>query len=185
MKSSKRTMLARAGAAVGAAAMVAGVALPANASTTQPGPVNYEWLSGFAAGQNVVSGNPIVPLQLHGAVDTHGFLNLGGMSSVSRIHTFEGSMAVAHGDQMTPPQLNWQTCRETDIVSTGYLVLGGQSTGVFWQARGFGHATVVFSAIVPRFPNGQCDFSPNVQPLPFGAFIAFRAQGPLFLRHHF
>jgi len=47
---------------------------------------------------------------------------------------------------------------------------------------------VVFSAIAPRYTSGkhkgQCNFSENAQPEPYGAFISFQAQGPLHLRHH-
>jgi hypothetical protein len=55
-------------------------------------------------------------------------------------------------------------------------------------ARGNGHVVVVFSAIAPRYtsgPNkGQCNFSQNAQPEPYGAWVSFRAQGTLYLRHH-
>jgi hypothetical protein len=66
-------------------------------------------------------------------------------------------------------------------------VLGRQSSGVFWGARGYGRAVVVFSSIAPRYNKGphkgQCNFSPNAQPEPYGAWISFRAQGPLYVRH--
>ena len=104
------------------------------------------------------------------------------------IPTYKGTLAVEHGNPSPPPQLNSQTCRETFTISTWTKVVGSQSSGVFRGARGNGHVVVVFSAIAPRYtsgPNkGQCNFSQNAQPEPYGAWVSFRAQGTLYLRHH-
>jgi hypothetical protein len=188
MKSLKK-MLATAGAAVGAAAIVLAAALPAGASTQGAGGYgNYEWINGFLAGPGALANAPVVPLRLRGAVNTHGSINLGGNGSVGLIPTYKGTLAVEHGNPSPPPQLNSQTCRETFTISTPYKVLGSQSSGVFRGASGGGHAVVVFSAIAPRYtsgPNsGQCNFSQNAQPEPYGAWVSFHAQGPLYLRHH-
>jgi hypothetical protein len=189
MVKSVRKVLAMAGAAVGATAIVLGAALPASASTQGGGAHgNYEWINGFLAGPGALANAPVVPLKLSGAVNARGSINLGGNSSVGQILTNKGILTVEHGNPNPPPQLNYRTCRETDTVSTSYKVLGRQSTGVFWGAHGYGHAVVVFSAIAPRYTSGphkgQCNFSQNAQPEPYGAYISFRAQGPLYLRHH-
>jgi hypothetical protein len=185
MKSLKK-MLAIAGAAVGAAAMVLAAALPASASTQGGGGYgNYEWINGFLAGPGALANAPVVPLRLRGAVNTRGSINLGGNGSVGLILTFKGTLAVQHGNPSPPPQLNYETCRETQTISTWYKVLGSQSSGVFGGASGGGHAVVVFSAIAPRYTSGpdkgQCNFSQNAQPEPYGAWISFHAQGPLYL----
>jgi hypothetical protein len=188
MKSLKK-MLATAGAAVGAAAIVLAAALPASASTQGAGGHgNYEWINGFLAGPGALANAPVVPLRLQGAVHTRGSINLGGTGSVGQILTHKGTLAVEHGNPSPPPQLNYQTCRETFTISTSYTVLGSQSSGVFAGARGNGHAVVMFSAIAPRYTSGphkgQCNFSQNAQPEPYGAFVSFHAQGPLYLRDH-
>lgn len=188
MKAVKR-MLAMAGAAVGATAIVLAAALPASASTQGAGGYgNYEWINGFLAGPGALANAPVVPLQFRGAVNTRGSINLGGNSSVSPLPTYKGTLTVEHGNPSPPPQLNYRTCRETSTISTWYKVLGSQSTGVFWGAHGYGHAVVVFSAIAPRYTSGpdqgQCNFSENAQPEPYGAWVSFHAQGPLYLRHH-
>jgi hypothetical protein len=185
MKSLKK-MLAIAGAAVGAAAMVLAAALPASASTQGgSGYGNYEWINGFLAGPGALANAPVVPLRLRGAVNTRGSINLGGNGSVGLIPTFKGTLAVQHGNPSPPPQLNYETCRENQTISTWYKVLGSQSSGVFGGASGGGHAVVVFSAIAPRYTSGpdkgQCNFSQNAQPEPYGAWISFHAQGPLYL----
>jgi hypothetical protein len=188
MKSLKK-VLAAAGAAVGATAMVLGAAaLPASASTQGAGGHgNYEWISGFLAGPGALANAPVVPLQLLGAVNTRGSINLGGNAAVSPIPTRKGTLTVEHGNPSPTPQLNHRTCRETDTVSTWYKVVGRQSSGAFWGAQGNGHAVVVFSAIAPRYTHGphkgQCNFSENAQPEPYGAWVSFHAQGPLYLRH--
>lgn len=188
MKSLKK-MLATAGAAVGAAAIVLAAALPASASTQGAGGHgNYEWINGFLAGPGALANAPVVPLRLRGAVNTRGSINLGGNGSVGQIPTYKGTLAVEHGNPSPPPQLNYRTCRESFTISTWYKVLGSQSSGVFWGARGNGHVVVVFSAIAPRYTSGphkgQCNFSQNAQPEPYGAWVSFHAQGPLYLRHH-
>jgi hypothetical protein len=188
MKSLKKA-LAMTGAAIGGTAMALAVALPASAATQGArGPVNYEWIDGFLAGPGALANAPVVPLQLRGAVNTSGSINLGGTSSVGAIRTHKGTLTVEHGNPTPPPQLNYRTCRETSTISTWYKVLGRQSSGVFWGAQGSGHAVVVFSSIAPRYAygqkKGQCNFSQNAQPKPYGAYISFRAQGPLYLRHH-
>jgi hypothetical protein len=180
-------MLAMAGAALGAAAIMLAAALPASASTQAAGGGNYEWISGFLSGPGAVANAPVVPLQLQGAVNTRGSINLGGNGTVGLIPTYKGTLAVEHGNPSPPPQLNYHTCWLTETISTGYKVLGSQSSGVFFGARGNGHAVVVFSAIAPRYTSGpkkgQCNFSPNAQPEPYGAWVSFHAQGPLYLRH--
>ncbi|MGH3167858.1 MAG: hypothetical protein ACRDN0_18480 [Trebonia sp.] len=181
--------LAAAGTAVGATAIVLTAALPASASAHGAGGHgNYEWISGFLAGPGALANAPVVPLRLQGAVNTRGSINLGGNSSVGYIPTRKGTLTVEHGNPNPPPRLNYRTCRETDTTSTWYKVLGRQSSGVFWGAQGHGHAVVVFSDIAPRYTSGplkgQCNFSENAQPEPYGAWISFEAQGPLHLRHH-
>jgi hypothetical protein len=188
MKSLKN-VLATAGVALGAGALLLTVALPASASTQgNRGHVNYEWIDGFLAGRGALANAPVVPLKLTGAVNTTGRINLGGNSSVSPIPTRKGTLTVKHGNPNPAPQFNYRSCRETQTISTTYKVLGHQSSGVFWGAQGSGHAVVVFSAIAPRYTSGnhkgQCNFSQNAQPEPYGAWISFRAQGPLYLRHH-
>lgn len=188
MKSLKK-MLGTAGVAIGAAGIALATVVPASASTQGGGGHgNYEWISGFLAGPGALANAPVVPLRLHGAVNTRGSINLGGNGSVSPIPTYKGTLTVEHGNPSPPPQLNYKSCRETETISTWYKVLGGQSSGVFWGARGNGHAVVVFSAIAPRYtsgPNkGQCNFSENAQPEPYGAWVSFQAQGPLNLRHY-
>ncbi|HEX4287496.1 MAG TPA: hypothetical protein VH021_01160 [Trebonia sp.] len=188
MKSLKN-VLATAGVALGAGALLLTVALPASASTQgRRDHVNYEWIDGFLAGQGALANAPVVPLKLTGAVNTRGSINLGGNSSVSGIPTRKGTLTVQHGNPSPAPQLNYRSCRETETISTTYKVLGHQSSGVFWGAHGSGHAVVVFSAIAPRYHSGthkgQCNFSQNAQPEPYGAWVSFRAQGPLYLRHH-
>jgi hypothetical protein len=188
MKSLKK-VLATAGAAVGATAAILGAALPASASPLGPGGHgNYEWISGYLAGPGALADSPVVPLQLNGAVNTSGSIDLGGNSPVSAIDTAKGTLTVKHGNPNPPPQFNYQTCRETTTIDTWYKVLGGQSTGAFWDAKGNGTAELVFSVIAPRHKygphKGQCNFSPNAKPEPYGAWISFRAQGPLYVRHH-
>ena len=120
MKSLKK-MLAMAGAAVGAAAIVLAAALPASASTQGAGGHgNYEWINGFLAGPGALANAPVVPLQLRGAVNTRGSINLGGNGSVGSIPTYKGTLAVEHGNPSPPPQLNYRTCRETSTISTWY-----------------------------------------------------------------
>jgi hypothetical protein len=186
---SLRKVLATAGAAVGATAIVLTATLPASASTQGAGGNrNYEWISGFLAGPRALANAPVVPLQLRGAVNTRGSINLGGNSSVSPIWTHKGTLTVQHGNPNPTPKLNYRTCRETETVSTWYKVVGSKSSGVFRAARGNGHAVVVFSAIAPRYTSGphkgKCNFSENAQPKPYGAWISFHAQGPLYLWHH-
>jgi hypothetical protein len=181
-------VLAMASAAGAAAAIVLGAALPASAATQgHRAPVKYEWLDGFLAGPGALSNAPVVPLKLTGAVNTTGAINLGGNSSVTPIWTREGTLTVRHGNPSPPPQLNARTCRVTVTIATGYKVLGAKSSGVFWGAQGSGRAVVVFSSIAHRYAHGprkgQCDFSQNAKPEPYGAYISFRAQGPLYLRH--
>jgi hypothetical protein len=188
MKSLKK-VLATAGVALGAGALLLTVALPASASTQRDRDhVNYESIDGFLAGRAALANNPVVPLKLTGAVNTSGAINLGGNSAVSPIWTRKGTLTVQHGNPTPAPQLNYRTCRETETISTTYKVLGHQSSGAFWGAQGHGHAVVVFSAIAPRYHSGphkgQCNFSQNAQPEPYGAYISFHAQGPLYLRHH-
>lgn len=188
MKSLKK-LLAMAGAAVGTAAIVLTATVPAGAATQGgSGHVNYEWINGFLAGPGALANAPVVPLHLQGAVNTRGSINLGGNSAVSPIWTYKGTLTVEHGNPNPAPQLNYRTCRETQTISTWYKVLGSKSSGVFWGATGNGHAKVVFSAIAPRYTSGkhkgQCNFSENAQPEPYGAWISFHAQGPLHLRHH-
>jgi hypothetical protein len=184
MKSVKK-VLSTASAAVGAATIVLGAALPASASA-QPARshVNFETINGFLAGPRALANAPVVPLQLRGAVNTRGSINLGGNSSVSPIRTFKGTLTVQHGNPSPPPMLNHRTRRLTETISTGYRVLGNRSSGAFRGARGSGHAVVVFSAIAPRHTSGphkgQCNF--NGQPKPNSAFISFQAQGPLSVR---
>ena len=132
MKSLKK-MLATAGAAVCAAAIVLAAALPASASTQGAGGHgNYEWINGFLAGPGALANAPVVPLQLRGAVSTRGRINLGGNGSVGTIPTYKGTLAVEHGNPSPPPQLNYRTCRETFTISTWTKVVGGQSSGVFF-----------------------------------------------------
>jgi hypothetical protein len=186
---SVRKVLATACAAAGAAAIVAGTATTAGASTEQGrGHVDYETINGFLAGQGALANAPVIPLRLQGAVNTRGSINLGGNGTVSPIWTGKGTLTVKHGNPNPPPRLNYRTCRLTDTVSTWYTVLGDRSTGAFWGARGNGHAVVVFSAIAPRYKHGpkkgQCNFGNNVQPEPYGAWISFHAQGPLYVKHH-
>ena len=95
MKAVKR-MLAMAGAAVGATAIVLAAALPASASTQGAGGYgNYEWINGFLAGPGALANAPVVPLQFRGAVNTRGSINLGGNSSVSPLPTYKGTLTVA------------------------------------------------------------------------------------------
>lgn len=187
MKSLKK-MLATAGAVVGATAIVLVAALPASASTQGGGYGNYEWINGFLAGPGALANAPVVPLQLRGAVNTRGLINLGGNASVTKIPTYKGVLALEHGNPSPPPRLNYLTCRETDTITTWTKVVGWQSSGVFWGARGNGYAVVVFSVIAPRYTSGpkygQCNFSQNAQPEPYGAWILFHEQGTLYLRHH-
>lgn len=188
MKALKK-VIATAGAAGAAATIVLGAALPASAATQgHRGPVTYERIDGFLAGPGALANAPVVPLKLTGAVNTTGKINLGGNSSVTPIWTRKGTLTVRHGNPTPPPQFNARTCRVTETITTGYKVLGNRSGGVFWGADGSGRAVVVFSSIAPRYthgPNkGQCDFSRNAKPEPYGAYISFHAQGPLFLRHH-
>jgi hypothetical protein len=183
-----KKVLATASVAVGVTAIALATTLPASAATQGAGGnVNYEWISGFLAGPGALANAPVVPLQLQGAVNTRGSINLGGNSAISPIPTRKGTLTVQHGNPNPPPQLNYRTCRETSTIPTTYKVIGRQSTGVFWNARGSGHAVVVFSAIAPRYTHGphkgQCNFSENAQPEPYGAWISFHAQGPLYLGH--
>jgi hypothetical protein len=184
---SLRKVLVMAGAAIGATAMALTVALPASAATQGAGRHgNYESIEGFLAGPGALANAPVVPLKLRGAVNTIGKINLGGNAAITPIPTRKGTLTVEHGNPAPQVKLNYRSCRQTDTVSTWYKVVGRQSSGVFWGARGYGHAVVVFSAIAPRYHSGphkgQCDFGQNVQPEPYGAFISFRAQGPLYLR---
>ena len=181
---SLRKALAVAGAVAGASVMVLTAVLPAGASTLGAGGQrNYESISGFLSGPGALADAPVVPLRLSGAVNARGSINLGGNSSVSPIPTGKGTLTVEHGNPNPTPQLNYRSCRETSTVRTWYKVLGRQSSGVFLGAHGGGSAVVVFSLIAPRYPSGRCNFSDNAQPEPYGAWISFQAQGPLFLRH--
>ena len=188
MKSMKK-VLATASAAVAAGTIVLGAALPASAAPQAPrGHVNYEWIDGYLAGRGALADNPVVPLKLTGAVNTTGRINLGGNASVTPIPTRKGTLTLQHGNPNPPPQLNNRTCRVTETISTWYKVVGRQSSGAFWGATGSGRAVVVFSSIAPRYAHGprkgQCNFSQNAKPEPYGAYISFRAQGPLYLRPH-
>ncbi len=150
MKSLKK-MLATAGAAVGAAAIVLAAALPASASTQGAGGHgNYEWINGFLAGPGALANAPVVPLRLRGAVNTRGSINLGGNGSVGQIPTYKGTLAVEHGNPSPPPQLNYRTCRETFTISTWYNVLGSQSSGAFWALA----ATAMWWWYFPPSPPG-------------------------------
>ena len=187
MKSLKK-VLAAAGVTIGAAGIVLTSVMPASASIQgNGGRGNYEWINGFLAGSGALANAPIVPLQLSGVVSTRGSINLGGNASVSPIPTRKGTLAVEHGNPNPPTQLNYRTCRLTNTVSTWTKVVGSQSSGVFRGASGNGHAVVVFSAIAPRYTSGkhkgQCNFSQNAQPEPYGAYISFHQQGTLYLRH--
>ena len=187
MKSLKK-ILAAAGVAFGAAGIVLTSVIPASASAQgNGGHGNYEWINGFLAGRAALANAPIVALQLSGVVSTRGSINLGGNASVTPVPTHKGTLAIQHGNPNPPPQLNYRTCRLTDTVSTWTKVVGSQSTGVFRGASGNGHAVVVFSVVAPRYTSGkhkgQCNFSENAQPEPFGAWISFHEQGTLYLRH--
>ena len=186
---SLRKVLVMAGAAIGATAMALTVALPASAATQGAGRHgNYESIEGFLAGPGALANAPVVPLKLRGAVNTIGKINLGGNAAITPIPTRKGTLTVEHGNPAPQVKLNYRSCRQTDTVSTWYKVVGRQSSGVFWGAQGSGHAVVVFSSIAPRYAHGQkkgqCNFSQNAQPEPYGAWISFRAQGPLYLKHH-
>jgi hypothetical protein len=188
MKSLKR-VLATAGVAVGATAITLTATLPASAATQgNRGPVKYEWINGTLTGKGALANAPVVPLQLTGAVNTRGFINLGGTSSIAKIPTLKGTLTVQHGNPTPPPALNYRTCRVTYTITTWYKVVGGKSTGAFWGATGNGTAVVAFSSIAPRYAHGpkrgQCNFSQNAKPLPYGAYVTFHAQGPLYVRHH-
>jgi hypothetical protein len=188
MRSLKK-MLATAGLAIGAAGIVFASAVPAGASTRgDSGHGNYEWIDGFLTGPGALANAPIVPLHLYGAVNTRGSINLGGNAAVTGIPTHKGTLALEHGNPPPSTRLNYRTCRESFTVSTWTKVVGSQSTGAFWGARGNGHAVVVFSAIAPRYTSGKhkghCNFSPNAQPEPYGAWVSFHEQGTLYLRHH-
>jgi hypothetical protein len=182
-----KKVLAGAGAAVGVIAIGLAAALPASAAPAAPARhvVNYESISGSLTGPGALANAPVVPLRLSGAVSARGSINLGGNSAVSKIWTNRGILTVQHGNPNPPPKLNYQSCRVTYAVSTSYQVLGNQSSGAFWKAQGNGRAVVVFSSIAPRYTSGkhrgQCNFSPNAKPLPYGAWITFNAQGPLYV----
>jgi hypothetical protein len=185
MKSSRKA-LAAAGAAIGAIAVVLTAALPASASTQRGGGnASFESIDGFLAGPGALSNSPVVRLQLSGAVNARGSINLGGNAMVSPIPTFAGTLAVAHGNPRPSVRVNYMTCQETSTISTPYTVLGRLSSGAFSGAQGDGRALVVFSAVLPRYTfgphRGRCNFM--ARPEPFGASISFHAQGPLFLRH--
>jgi hypothetical protein len=184
MKSSRKA-LAAAGAAVGAIAVVLTAALPASASPQRGGNMGFESIDGFLAGPGALSSAPAVRLQLSGAVNTRGSINLGGNTMISQIPTFKGTLTVAHGNPRPSMRLNHMTCQETSTITTPYTVVGRLSSGVFSGAQGNGRAMVVFSAVVPRYTfgphRGQCNFM--ARPEPFGASISFNARGPLFLRH--
>jgi hypothetical protein len=184
MKSFKMK-LAGACAAAGTAGLVlaGGPALASSAPAHHGGGrFGQENITGFLSGPRAVSSNPVVPLRLTGVVNTFGTINLGGNASVTGIATFAGTLTVAHGNPSPPPQVNFRTCRVTEIIHTWTRVLGSQSTGVFRGARGSGQATVVFSALAPRLRNGRCNL--KAPPLPFGASIAFNASTSLQLQHH-
>jgi hypothetical protein len=181
-----KKVLAGAGAAVGVIAIGLAAALPASAATQGPARhVNYESISGYLAGPGALANAPVVPLRLSGAVNTWGSINLGGNSAVSKIWTAKGTLTVWHGNPNPPPKLNYQSCRVTYAVSTSYKVLGSQSSGAFRKAQGSGRAVVVFSSVAPRYTSGkykgQCNFSPKAKPVPYGAWITFNAQGPLYV----
>ncbi len=117
MKSLKK-MLGTAGVAIGAAGIALATVVPASASTQGGGGHgNYEWISGFLAGPGALANAPVVPLRLHGAVNTRGSINLGGNGSVSPIPTYKGTLTVEHGARR--------------ILEVG--TLGGFST--LWLAR--------------------------------------------------
>jgi hypothetical protein len=183
-----KKVLAGAGAAAGVIAIGLAAALPASAAPAGPARhhVNYESISGSLTGPGALANAPVVPLRLSGAVNTWGNINLGGNSAVSKIWTAKGTLTVWHGNPNPPPKLNYQSCRVTYTVSTSYTVLGNQSSGAFRKAQGNGRAVVAFSSIAPRYAfgkyKGQCNFSPKAKPLPYGAWITFNAQGPLYVR---
>jgi hypothetical protein len=188
MKSIKK-VLATAGVGLGAASIVLAAGLPASAATQRPpSQPNYEWITGYLAGPGALANAPVVPLKLTGAVNTTGWINLGGNSAIGYIQTRKGTLTVQHGNPNPPPQVNYRTCRVTDTINTWYKVVGSKSTGAFWNATGSGRAVVVFSFIAPRYTHGkhkgQCNLSQNAKPAPYGAYVSFRAQGPLHVRHH-
>jgi hypothetical protein len=188
MKSLKK-VLATAGVGLGAASIVLAAGLPASAAPQKPpSHPSYEWISGYLAGPGALSNAPVVPLKLTGAVNTSGWINLGGTSSIGKIVTGKGTLTVQHGNPNPPPQVNYKSCRVTDTINTWYKVIGSKSTGAFWNAKGSGRAVVVFSFITSRYTHGkhkgQCDLSQNAKPAPYGAYVSFHAQGPLYVRHH-
>ena len=174
-------LLAVAGAAIGATAMTLTVALPASAA---PGGrrrhVDYGQ-SGFLAGRGALANAPVVPLQLRGAVNTSGSINLGGNSAVSPIWTRKGTLTVEHGNPN--PATAAQLPDVPGNLHDQHLVQGDRPPEYrrLLGRRGSGHALVVFSAIAPRYTSGshkgQCNFSQNAQPKPYGAYISFRARG--------
>ena len=175
--------IAVAGAAAGTATLVAGAALPANASAQRAGTrIGFERLTGFLVGPRALSHHPRVPLVLEGAVDTHGVIDLGGHGAVAHVWTFKGILTARHSEQTATLRSDFRTCRVTEVAKASYFLLGDQSTGAFRDIRGHGHATVVFSAVFPRHHRGECDF--HTRPEPFSAFIAFEAEGPVSFRHH-
>jgi hypothetical protein len=181
--------LVTAGAAIAAAGLVlaGGPALAASAATTHTGAAQYghlgpEYITGYASGPQVSPNHAFVPLQLSGVVNTQGFIVLGGGNSyIGYIHTGLGTLAVAHGN-MSTTQVNPRSCQVTVTVHTWTQVVGYQSTGVFWGARGMGQATVVISFFVPRGygPYGSC--MTNAPPLRYGASVSFNLYTWLQLR---
>ncbi len=52
----------------------------------RPATPNYEWITGYLAGPGALANAPVVPLKLTGAVNTTGWINLGGNSAIGHIH---------------------------------------------------------------------------------------------------
>lgn len=151
-----------------------------------------ETISGRITGKAVLANTTAFPLTLTGVVNTTGKVTLpsgNGTHKTITFYTEAGNLVAAASapDANNPPTTtNKSTCRFTSTIHATYTVAGGKSTGKFAGATGHGTATVVFSAIAPRYPSGkqqgQCNESNNAQPLAAGAYASFHSTGPLKLK---
>jgi hypothetical protein len=105
--------------------------------------------------------NQTIPVTLRGLVNTTGKAQLGGYTKNHSFITKVGRLTL-HSPKLviTPKVLNASTCflRET-VKDISPDVVGAQSTGVFKNAKGVGHALVVFQFHFPRNAAGKCNYN--------------------------
>lgn len=160
----------------------AGCGSSASTATTRSG---TQAVSGTVSGPAAAASSATVPLTLAGLVSATGSITLVSSSQqqTATITTGQGDLAVTRTAGHTSTRLlSTKTCRFSVGLRAVYTVNGSKSTGKFRHATGSGDVTVLYTARVPRKPDGSCDVSVSARPVKADARVSFAAKGPLTLR---